>query len=56
MYRWVNIINGKTYVGSAKDLGSRLRKYYNLKVITEKSPNMLIHKALIKYSYENFSL
>lgn len=30
IYRWVNKINGKSYVGSSTNLTSRLYKYYIL--------------------------
>jgi excinuclease UvrABC nuclease subunit len=29
IYRWTNLINGKTYVGSAADLSKRLAHYYS---------------------------
>lgn len=29
VYRWVNHLNGKSYIGSSKDLGVRLRDYFN---------------------------
>lgn len=54
IYRWVNKINGKSYVGSGKDLSQRLNYYYSLTNL-EKS-NMVISKALLKYGYSNFSL
>ena len=56
IYRWVNNVNGKTYVGSAIDLKNRLTRYYNYKHIASQRSNMLIHKALLKYGYSNFSL
>ena len=30
VYRWVNLINGSTYVGSSVNLGRRLRDYFNI--------------------------
>ena len=30
IYRFVNVVNGKSYVGSAVNLSIRLGKYYNI--------------------------
>lgn len=30
VYRWTNIVSGKTYVGSSVDLSQRFYKYYNV--------------------------
>lgn len=54
VYRWINKVNGKTYIGSSVNLGKRLGNYYSLNYII--SSNMLISKALIKYGYSNFTL
>lgn len=54
VYRWINKVNGKTYIGSSANLGKRLSNYYNLSYIS--SGNMSINKALIKYGYSNFTL
>jgi len=54
VYRLVNNLNGKTYIGSSVNLTVRLYKYYSLKHLTlNKTP---IHNALIKYGFNNFSL
>jgi len=53
IYMWVNKINGKRYIGSAKDLKRRLQIYYSYKRL--QTP-MLINKALLKYGYASFSL
>jgi excinuclease UvrABC nuclease subunit len=29
IYRWTNLLNGKSYVGSSVNLGRRFRDYYN---------------------------
>ena len=53
VYRWVNNINGKTYIGSSVNLAVRLYKYYSLKHLSKhKTP---IHNALLKYGFENFT-
>jgi len=54
VYIWVNLINGKKYVGSSKDIRARLYQYYNVNYLV--NYNMYIYKALLKYGYSNFSL
>jgi hypothetical protein len=54
VYIWVNLINGKKYVGSSKDIIARLYQYYNVNYLV--NYNMYIYKALLKYGYSNFSL
>lgn len=54
VYRWVNNINHKTYIGSSVNFSVRLYKYFSLKNLAKsKTP---IHNALLKYGLENFSL
>ena len=54
IYRWVNKLNNKTYVGSGMDLANRLACYYrNSELTRNKRP---IHKALLKYGHDNFIL
>jgi len=54
VYRWVNNINNKTYIGSSVNFSSRLYRYYNLDHLNKrKTP---IHNALLKYGHSNFSL
>ena len=54
VYRWVNKINNKTYIGSSMNFSVRLYKYYGLKHLSKsKTP---IHNALLKYGFENFAL
>lgn len=54
IYRWVNTINNKTYVGSTINLTVRFYKYFSIKNLTENSS--LIHNALLKYGFSNFNL
>lgn len=54
IYRWINKINGNTYVGSAVNLKKRLGNYYNMKELT-RSPRP-ITDALLKYGHKNFIL
>lgn len=54
IYRWVNKVNGKTYVGSSVNLTARLYKYFSVQHLNKyKTP---IHNALLKYGFNNFSL
>lgn len=55
IYRWTNPLNGKTYIGSAKDLNKRFRNYYSFSYLSRHNSS-LIYKALLKYGYSNFSL
>nr|YP_007476146.1 hypothetical protein H891_mgp40 [Nuclearia simplex]AGE93647.1 hypothetical protein [Nuclearia simplex] len=57
IYCWVNLINGKTYIGSSLNLGSRLRDYFKHSfLIHPKNNKLLIYKAILKYGYSNFKL
>lgn len=58
IYRWINIITGKSYIGSAKCLSNRLNTYYStnkLKKSLERG-SCAIHSALLKYGYDKFKL
>lgn len=55
VYRWINNISGKSYVGSSINLSKRLYKYYSLAHITVQAKHSLICKALVKYGYASFS-
>lgn len=59
IYLWTNKINGKSYVGQAKELGGngRIDRYYRPSYLT--SPvlgNSAIRSALAKYGMEGFTL
>jgi group I intron endonuclease len=54
IYRWVNLLNNKTYIGSSVDLKTRFYIYYSAKRLNDS--NMVIYKALQKHGYSNFSL
>lgn len=57
VYRWKNNVNGKTYIAlrGSVNLGKRLSYYYSLNYLMINN-YMLIHKALLKHGYSNFSL
>lgn len=54
IYRWTNLINLKSYIGSSNDLTKRFRVYYSKNSLSYS--NMVIYKAIIKYGYINFKL
>lgn len=54
VYRWINKINGKSYVGSSINLSTRFYKYYSLASLAKS--NRVIDRALLKYGFSNFSL
>ena len=54
IYRWTNLINGKSYIGSSVDLYKRFSSYFNYSTLSR--TNMAIYKALLKYGYSNFTL
>jgi group I intron endonuclease len=56
VYRWTNLTNGKSYIGSSVSLSRRLAQYYNLNLLTKFRQNSLIHKAILKYGYSRFKL
>lgn len=56
VYRWINKVNGKCYVGSSANLGFRLKQYYSNKYLTRKKSVSSISSALIKYGHSNFIL
>ena len=55
IYKITNLINGKNYIGQAKNLKDRLSSHY----FTYKrgdNKRMILYKALTKYGIENFSV
>ncbi len=54
VYRWINNVNHKTYIGSSVNLTARFYVYFNLAKLTNKKSN--IYSALFKHGYSNFSL
>src|SRR5215475_4777153 len=49
VYRWINKINGKEYLGSTSNSKKRLRAYYDLSTLN--LFNMPIYKAILKYGH-----
>jgi len=52
VYRWINKLNGKEYLGSTTSAKRRLNTYYDLKTLGE--VNMPIYNAILKHGHENF--
>lgn len=61
VYVWINKLNGKLYVGSAKDLGDkktgRLNRYFRPSYLTNSSlGSSVIRNAILKYGHNNFMI
>lgn len=58
IYRWTNLINGKSYVGSSICLRNRFGVYYSKTSIFTilKKGSSSIYTALLKYGCSNFKL
>lgn len=52
VYRWINKINGKDYLGSTSNAKSRLSTYYDRYSLN--LTDMPIYKAILKYGHSNF--
>jgi len=55
VYAWINIINGKFYIGSGDPLYVRLSDYYKNWYLNSRS-SLYIVRALSKYGMSNFTL
>lgn len=58
IYRWINLVNQKTYVGSSANLEKRFRGYYSINHLESrlKKAKSNIYSAILKSGYSNFSL
>ena len=58
IYRWINKINGKTYIGSAINIPKRLYQYYSKKNMETylKKRKSAIYSAILKHGIANFKL
>jgi group I intron endonuclease len=51
IYRWINLVNGKSYIGSSVDLSKRLKNHlYSI------NSNILLQRAILKYGISSFSI
>jgi group I intron endonuclease len=58
IHKWINKINGKSYVGSSVNLSSRLSSYLSKNYLTKRASiyNSKIYNALLAYGYNSFRL
>ena len=58
VYKWVNKINGKSYVGSSVNLSSRFYHCFSLNYLAKRTSKYKskIYNALLAHGYENFQL
>lgn len=58
IYRWVNKVNHKTYIGSSVNLGRRFKVYYDFSFLSVriKKAQSHIYSAILKHGYYNFQL
>lgn len=54
VYRLINKLNGKIYIGSSSNLSVRFYTYYSLRYLAKN--NRPMERALLKYGFSNFSL
>ena len=55
IYRWLNVVNDISYIGSSIDIRERFIRYYNINHLMD-NYCMLICRALVKYGYSKFNL
>ena len=53
IYQWINLINGKMYVGSAWDGSRRLLSYFRASFLIRNYP---IYNSITRYTHNNFML
>lgn len=58
VYRWTNLTNNKSYIGSGTNLSKRLRDYYSLRNLERQIKNnkSMIYRSIIKYGFSSFTL
>jgi|ERR1700761_4068206 group I intron endonuclease len=58
IYRFNNLINKKSYIGSSINLSKRFNVYFSKKAMFNKLKisKSIIYKALLKYNHDNFNL
>ena len=55
IYRWNNLVTGKSYVGSSINLSQRFTQYYSSTHLRKKQSS-IIYRSILKYGYIKFSL
>lgn len=58
IYRWVNKVNGNTYIGSSVNLARRFKVYFDFSFLSArlKKSKSRIYSAILKHGYQNFQL
>lgn len=58
IYRWVNKVNGNSYIGSSVNLSRRFRVYYDFSYLSVRigKAKSRIYSAILKHGYSNFQL
>ena len=58
IYRWVNKINNKSYIGSSKSLSKRFGVYFSLSSFKKslRKGSSAIYSAILKHDHSNFSI
>jgi group I intron endonuclease len=56
IYRWTNLTNNNSYIGSSVNLARRLNEYYNLRILKLHSFKSYIYSSVLKYGHSNFKL
>jgi GIY-YIG catalytic domain/NUMOD1 domain len=58
IYKWTNLITGKSYIGSAINLSRRLKQYFSIHYLNRvlSKSKSIIYSSLLKYGYSNFRL
>jgi len=56
VYRWLNLLTGKSYIGSSVNLSKRFYAYFNLRHLEKRKKNSIIYSSLLKNGYSNFKL
>jgi len=58
IYRWINLVTGKSYIGSAKCLSNRLNTYYSTNKLKKSLDrgSSAIYSALLKHGYSKFKV
>ena len=58
IYRWTNLSNGKSYIGSSIDLKKRFTNYFSIKLLESNlsRAKSKIYRSLLKNGYSNFSV
>lgn len=58
IYRWNNLITGKSYIGSSISLSNRFNCYYSLRELEKRlsKGKSIIYNTILKHGHSNFSL